>query len=140
MRSVKDAGGRLVHYGACLLSKPEEVLALKNLDPQTVARRLAENAILLVDVREPAEYAAERIAGSLLYPMSSFDPAALPDGPARPVVFLCGSGKRSAMAVAACEKAGLAIDNHLQGGLQAWKAAGLPVLKADPATGQLRRG
>lgn len=114
-------------------------MTLQNLEPQTVARWLSEKSILLVDVREPGEYAAERIPGALLYPMSSFDPAALPDSGARKVVFLCGSGMRSARAVAACEAAGVAIDSHLQGGLQAWKAAGLPLLRADPATGQLHR-
>lgn len=114
-------------------------MALQSLEPQTVARWLAEKSILLVDVREPAEYGAERIPGALLYPMSSFDPAALPDTGARKVVFHCGSGMRSARAVAACEAAGLAIDSHLKGGIQAWKAAGLPVLRSDPATGQLHR-
>lgn len=114
-------------------------MTLQNLDAQTVARWLSEKAIVLVDVREPGEYAAERIPGALLFPMSSFDPAALPDTGARKVVFHCGSGMRSAKAVAACEEAGVAINSHLQGGIQAWKAAGLPVLRADPATGQLHR-
>jgi rhodanese-related sulfurtransferase len=114
-------------------------MVLQNLDPQDVARWLAEKSIVLVDVREPSEYAAERIAGALLFPTSTFDPAALPDLGARKVVFLCGSGARSAKAVAACEAAGLAIDSHMRGGMQAWKAAGLPVLRADPATGKMRQ-
>lgn len=115
-------------------------MPLQNLDPETVARWQSEKSIVLVDVREPAEYAAERIPGALLYPMSSFDPMALPNTGGRKVVFHCGSGNRSARAVAACAAAGVAIDAHMQGGLQAWKAAGLPVLQADPASGQMRRG
>ena len=45
--------------------------------------------------REPEEYAAERISGALLYPLSTFDAATLPDDGPRRVVFHCGSGKRS---------------------------------------------
>ena len=44
--------------------------------------------ILLVDVREPHEYAFERIHGALLYPMSTFDPKALPMEGRRLVVHL----------------------------------------------------
>ncbi|MBI3676056.1 MAG: rhodanese-like domain-containing protein [Proteobacteria bacterium] len=113
-------------------------MSLKNLEPQDVARWLAERSVLLIDVREPAEYAAERIHGALLFPLSTFDPKALPKTDGRKVVFQCGSGMRSARAVGACEAAGLAIDSHLKGGLQAWKTAGLPTITADPSTGQPR--
>ena len=36
-----------------------------------------------------------------------------------------------------CEAAGVAITAHLKGGLMAWKAAGLPTVTIDPATGQV---
>lgn len=112
---------------------------LENTDPKDVARWMAERSIVLIDVREPPEYAAERIPGALLFPMSTFDPLALPEGDARKIVFHCGSGVRSAKAVANCAAAGLAHETHMKGGIQAWKAAGLPVLVTDPATGQPRR-
>jgi len=61
-------------------------------EPEEVQALLAEGKILLVDVREPMEYAAERIPGALLYPLSSFDASQLPpDGP-RQVVFSCAAG------------------------------------------------
>jgi rhodanese-related sulfurtransferase len=113
-------------------------MTIRNLEPAEVARWLSEGAITLIDVREPAEYAAERIHGALLYPLSTFDPRALPDTEGRMIVFQCGSGMRSAKAVAACEAAGLPHDSHLKGGIQAWKAAGFPTIKVDPATGQMR--
>lgn len=109
---------------------------IENLDPKDVARWLAERSITLIDVREPAEFAAERIHGALLYPISTFDPKSLPQG--QKLVFQCGSGMRSAKAVALCESAGLSHNCHMKGGIQAWKAAGLPTIKADPATGQSR--
>lgn len=113
-------------------------MSIQDLDPADVARWLAEGAITLVDVREPAEYAAERIHGALLYPLSTFDPRALPESEKRKIVFHCGTGIRSAKAVAACEAAGLPIDSHMKGGLKAWKAAGLPTIGVDPSTGRVR--
>lgn len=113
-------------------------MSMENFTPRDVARWLAERAILLIDVREPDEYAVERIHGALLYPLSSFDPRALPDPGDRKVVFQCGSGMRSAKAMAACADAGVDFAGHMAGGIQAWKKAGLPVIATDPATGQLR--
>ena len=40
--------------------------------------------------------------------------------------------------VAACQAAGLRVESHMKGGIQAWKAAGLPTISVDPATGQPR--
>ena len=111
-------------------------MTIENLEPEDVARWQAERAIVLIDVREPSEYAVERIHGALLFPLSTFDPRALPDPEGRKVVFHCGSGIRSAKAVAACEAAGLPFNSHVKGGLLAWKAAGLPTIAVDPATGE----
>ena len=113
-------------------------MTIENLTAAEVARALKDDAIVLIDVREPAEYAAERIRGALLFPLSTFDPRALPDCGKRTIVFQCGSGVRSARAVAACQKIGLHHDSHLKGGIQAWKAAGLPTITVDPSPGQAR--
>ena len=102
--------------------------ALQELSAATVQNRLRDRSILLVDVREPQEYAAERIAGAVLFPLSSFDPAALPSPENCEIVFHCGTGKRSAMAVARCLEQGITHTAHLTGGIQAWKAAGLPTI------------
>jgi rhodanese-related sulfurtransferase len=109
-----------------------------DLAPSEVARRMAERSILLIDVREPDEYAVERIHGALLYPLSTFDPRALPDTGKSKMVFHCGSGMRSAKALAAASAAGLPVAGHLAGGIKAWKEAGLPVIAIDPATGRPR--
>lgn len=111
---------------------------LTNLSPMEVKALLDADRITLIDVREPHEYSAERIPGALLFPLSTFNVADLPlASDARPLVFHCGAGVRSARAVAACEAAGLPHHRHLQGGMGAWKAAGLPYLKINPATGEL---
>ncbi|MCP5327033.1 MAG: rhodanese-like domain-containing protein [Steroidobacteraceae bacterium] len=109
--------------------------SVQTLDPAEVARLLAQGEILLIDVREPAEFAVERIPGALLLPLSTFDATLLPaDGPRR-VVFHCAGGKRSLTAAERRLAAGAASATHLGGGLQAWKAAGLPLITTDPATG-----
>lgn len=110
---------------------------LRELSATEVHDQLEQGHILLIDVREPEEFAVERIHGALNYPLSTFDPAALPDHGGRKVVFQCGSGKRSAVAVERCQRAGLHIDRHLAGGIAAWRGAGLPTIAVDPATGVL---
>jgi len=107
-----------------------------NATPEQVHAWLANGEILLVDVREPNEYAFERIHGALLYPLSTFDPKALP-GEGRKLVLQCGSGKRSLMAAHQLQAAGHGHLTHLEGGIQAWKAAGLPVVRIDPQTGRV---
>jgi len=109
----------------------------KDLSPHQVKATLDRHEILLIDVREPAEFAAERIHGALNFPLSTFDPGALPAAGDRMIVFQCGSGKRSATAVGHCLKAGHDIESHLAGGIAAWKAAGLPTVTIDSETGAL---
>ena len=110
---------------------------LEELSPRQVAELLNARQILLIDVREPDEYAAQRIAGALLFPLSTLDALALPPDESRQVVFQCGSGKRSVLAAQARLAAGASRVAHLTGGIGAWRAAGLPVLQLDPATGRI---
>ena len=100
--------------------------AVRDLTPDEVANGLAENRMLLVDVREPNETAVERFPGAVIVPLSAFDPEAIPDPQDRQVVFACRSGKRSVTASQAAQAAGLPYDAHLAGGLLAWKASGHP--------------
>ena len=104
--------------------------------PEQVQAWLAQGQILLVDVREVHEYAAERIHGALLFPLSTFDPKALPqDG--RKLVLQCAGGRRSLTAAHQLLEAGFGHATHLAGGLQAWKATGLPTIRIDPQTGRV---
>ncbi|MBZ9937982.1 rhodanese-like domain-containing protein [Mesorhizobium sp. BR1-1-16] len=104
-------------------------LTIEDLDPATVAQGVADGQFLLVDVREPSEYDAEHIEGALLFPLSTFDPAALPDPEGRAIVFQCAAGGRSARAAEAAIAAGVPANRHLAGGIAAWKRAGLPTTR-----------
>jgi rhodanese-related sulfurtransferase len=108
-----------------------------DLNPTDVKRLMDAGEIVLVDVRETNEYAGERIKGALLMPLSTFAPEGLPRDAARPTVFHCGSGKRSARAAEAAQAAGIDVTRHMAGGLAGWKQAGLPTLSVDPATGEM---
>lgn len=104
--------------------------------PAEVHALLEAGTILLVDVREPSEYAIERIPGALLFPLSTFDTHKLPPDESRRVVFHCGSGKRSATACEQRLAAGAPRAAHMAGGITAWKAAGLRVIRIDDTTGK----
>ncbi|MFZ5669513.1 MAG: rhodanese-like domain-containing protein [Pseudomonadota bacterium] len=107
---------------------------LVELAPRALLEAMDAGEVLLVDVREEAEFAAVRIRGALNHPLSTFDPSALLAGAdVSRVVLQCGSGKRSAMAAARCRAEGFAVDKHLAGGIQAWAAAGLPVTDVNAA-------
>ncbi len=106
--------------------------------PRAIHDAMVRGEVILIDVREPNEYAIERIHGALLYPLSTFDPAGLPDEVGKQVVLQCGSGKRSEMAFNKALAAGVKVRSHMGGGIMAWKAAGLPVISTDPSTGVIR--
>ena len=103
-------------------------MTLNELTAHAVDELLRSRKAVLVDVREPNEYASGRIPGALLFPLSSFDPKALPSPDACDIIFHCAGGKRSATAVARCLEAGVKHTTHMTGGIQAWHTAGLPVI------------
>lgn len=100
---------------------------LTKIDPQTVAARLKAGDITLVDIREADEFAREHILGAVSLPLSQVEQAKLKLEPARDVVFHCKSGMRTQ---ANCVRLSERVDGEaflLEGGLDAWKQASLPV-------------
>jgi rhodanese-related sulfurtransferase len=103
--------------------------------PQEVADAYDKGGIVLIDVRTPAEYMFEHVDGAMLAPMSFIKTKNIPDNGDRPVVFYCGSGMRSRrVALMALEK-GFDRIAHMEGGFGGWKAAGLPYIGTNMATG-----
>jgi rhodanese-related sulfurtransferase len=105
--------------------------------PADVRAGLASGDVLLIDVREANEYAFERIPGALLYPLSTFDPRAIPAASGKKLVIQCAAGGRSMRAAQALVAAGHQQVANLDGGINAWKAQGLPLIRIDPASGQV---
>ncbi len=110
---------------------------LVSLTPQEVKERFDANEVVIVDVRTPAEYAFEYIPGAMLFPLAVLSAAKLPLQNGKPIVFHCGTGKRSTAAAAKCIAAGINEVLHIDGGLGAWKAAGLVFATIDPPTGNI---
>jgi rhodanese-related sulfurtransferase len=98
--------------------------------PEQVAGLLGSGGVQLVDVREPQEYDAGRIAGARHIEVARLADEAGSLDPARPVYFYCRVGGRSWMAATAFRRAG--IDAYsMAGGLEAWAARGLPLEPKD---------
>jgi rhodanese-related sulfurtransferase len=99
------------------------------IGPAELHHMLSRNSVLLVDVREPDEFAGGHIPGAVNLPLSSFSPSNVPDADGRTVVLQCAGGKRSGLALDRCAAARTAIDTHLASGISAWAAAGYPVVR-----------
>jgi rhodanese-related sulfurtransferase len=101
--------------------------ALKTLPPGRVADLLRAGAAVLVDIREPDEFARRRAKGALSRPLAAFDHPLLALPASKSVVFTCRSGMRTQ---AHGERLAAAVTGEafvLAGGLDGWTAAGLPV-------------
>lgn len=84
---------------------------------------------VLIDVCEPAEYAAGHAAQAKSVPLSRLEQSlpAVVKNKSTPVILVCASGVRSRRAVSIAQKLGYERAVSLAGGLRAWREAGLPV-------------
>lgn len=96
------------------------------LSPSEVRELLDRSEILLVDVREPYEWEAGRIAGAVHIELERLASKAEEIPRDRRVVFLCRLGVRSAMAMRAFRSAGWDAW-HMGGGIALWAEDGLPM-------------
>lgn len=103
---------------------------MKTITASELKRRLDNNEVLLIDVREPGEHRSECIEGACLIPIGEINVNNLPST-SKPIVIHCRSGKRS---YEACEKllaASPSLDvASLEGGIVAWSQAGFNVKKS----------
>lgn len=115
-------------FGASPHSEREmTTTTLTKLDPATVAEGLKAGRLTLVDIRDGDEHAREHIRGAVSLPLSGVEEAHLKIEPGQAVVFHCRSGMRTE---ANCERLAARVEGEafvLEGGLDAWKQAGLPV-------------
>lgn len=95
-----------------------------DLDLDEVKQGLARGTLVLVDVREPLEFAAGHFPGSVSHPLSSFDPDQLPVSEGRRVVFSCAAGVRSVRAIEISQAAGFHLREHYRGGFKEWAGMG----------------
>jgi rhodanese-related sulfurtransferase len=101
---------------------------IKSTNAAELHQWLQAGAAVLVDVRQPEEYAEARIAGAVLIPLAGLTADRLPAFADKKLVMQChvGGRSRTACGMLAKEIAGLEVYN-LEGGIVAWAQAGLPV-------------
>ena len=86
---------------------------------------------ILIDVAEPAEYAAGHAAGARNVPLGGLETSKdLPSNKALPLLVMCPTGSRSGRAAGLLRKAGYANAVSVVGGTAAWRDASLPVEKS----------
>jgi rhodanese-related sulfurtransferase len=99
------------------------------LDTLRATRLINDAHAVVLDVREPAEFNAGHLPNSRHIPLGELEGRAgeLPSG--KPVIVVCAAGPRAGRAAAMLRKAGREEVFTLDGGLNAWRQAGLPVVK-----------
>lgn len=102
-------------------------MPLKSISPQA-ARELVDRGAVLVDIRAADEHARERIAQARHVPMERLRSGGRALDGASAVIFHCRSGNRTRMNAQALDACAACDAYVLEGGLDAWKKAGLPVV------------
>ena len=99
--------------------------------PSEAVRLINREKAVLIDVCEPAEFAAGHAGGARNIPLGSLaDTKELPKDKSVPVVLMCVSGARASRAAGLLKRAGYEKAVAVAGGMGAWREAGLPVVKA----------
>lgn len=98
----------------------------KSLSPAEL-KPLLSSGCCLVDVREPVEHAEEHIVGAKQIPLGQLEKRCNEIDCSQPVVVVCRSGRRGEEAIRKLQEMGITDVRNLQGGMIAWKEAGLPV-------------
>jgi rhodanese-related sulfurtransferase len=101
-----------------------------DVDPQRARELIDSGAVQLVDVREPYEWDAGRIAGARHIELMQLAAEAETLDRERPVLFYCRVGSRSVMAASAFRRAGFDAYS-VDGGLTEWDRRGFPLEPAD---------
>ena len=102
-------------------------MSLAPISPVELKQRLDRGDAILIDVRETDEHAREHILGARLAPLSAIDAHDFDRDKDKLAVFHCKSGMRTQANAARLLAKGFREAAFLEGGLEAWKAAGLPV-------------
>jgi phage shock protein E len=95
-----------------------------DVTPKMVEDLRAAGEIVIIDVREPDEFATGRIPGATLIPLGELANRTNEVPTDVPVVMVCRSGNRSSQAVQLLQKAGFTNIHNMTGGMNAWNEAG----------------
>lgn len=102
------------------------------LSAQGAVQMINRERAVVVDVREPDEFATGHAAGSRNVPLNQLEEklASTVKNKSLPLLLMCATGARAQRAVAIARKLGYEQAQAVAGGLKSWKEANLPVEKA----------
>ncbi len=128
MKSNKILWALVIAAG--LLLGVQQLQAADGVDVKQ-AQSMNQQGALLLDVREPDEFAAGHAPNAKLIPLGQLSSrlqeiASYKD---KPIVVMCRSGRRSGIAVAQLQAAGFTQVSNVRGGITAWQNDGLEVVK-----------
>lgn len=121
-----------------LTSKQMVALAkqdIQEVDVNTANEMIKDSKTLIVDVREPGEFAEGHIAGAVNVPRGVLEFKLDPENSKElehlqkkdlPMLVYCRSGSRSALAVQSIQKLGYSLAVSMIGGMEQWNKDGLP--------------
>jgi len=117
--------------GSLLLWPVIQGVATAGLDANGAVMLINREKGVVIDVCEPAEFAAGHVGGAKNIPLNQLEAklAGTVKNKALPLILVCQSGARSNRAVAIAKKLGYEQAQSLGGGLASWRAANLPVEK-----------
>jgi rhodanese-related sulfurtransferase len=104
---------------------------IRRIGPAELTALVNRDNALVIDLRAPADFAKGHIAGARNVQMAQFDPEnkALAPAKALPIVLVCDIGQTAGLAARRLRKAGFTHVSVLEGGIRAWQAADLPLVK-----------
>jgi sulfur-carrier protein adenylyltransferase/sulfurtransferase len=97
------------------------VQTLYSDEVQSFIREHSEGDYVLLDVRQPGEYAQAHLPGARLIPLPQLADSLEDLDAAKPIIVYCAVGGRSRMATRLLATLGFSNVSHLQGGIQAWE-------------------
>lgn len=127
MQTRTLAIGCLVFLACAFCAHAEPALAPSITPAELAAHRASGTAPAVIDVRSAAEYATEHVPGAVNIPFDEVASRISEVDAEHGVALYCMVGPRARKGEAALLAAGHASVLHLEGGLAAWKEAGLPV-------------
>ena len=120
----------LVSGGLLLWPRLADGMGGAKVSAADAVRLINRERAVLIDISEPAEYAAGHAVGARSVPLAGLETSReLPKNKSLPLVVVCPNGARAPRAVATLKKLGFENTTALAGGLAAWRAANLPIEK-----------
>lgn len=114
-------------------------MKFENVNAGQVQRWLIEQDAILIDVREPAEYANKHIQGASLLPLGKISVNDLPTTDKKIVIYCQKGGRGNSACVKLTDQDDATVVYNLEGGIEAWQQAGNSVVQGESNTLPLDR-